>query len=75
MEIFAFAGSALSGNQQILVTVFNLAVAGGGLLGGLAVDRTGAAMLPWLILPLILIALAVAWHARDHGFPARGRTM
>lgn len=46
--------------QSILVTVFNIAVAGGGLIGGLVVDRAGAAALPWTLLPLIALALAAA---------------
>ncbi len=54
--------------QSILVTVFNLAVAVGGLAGGLAVDHLGAAFLPGLVAPLALIALGTTWQARTHGF-------
>lgn len=62
------AGDHADVAQSILVTVFNLAVAGGGLIGGLAMDKAGAASLPWIVLPLILLALAAAWQAESHGF-------
>lgn len=61
------AGDHADVAQSILVTVFNLAVAGGGLIGGLLMDRVGATSLPWIVLPLILLALAAAWQAESHG--------
>ncbi len=67
------AGEHADVAQSILVTIFNLAVAGGGLLGGLVIDAVGAAWLPWTLLPLIVIALATAWQAKAHGFRARRR--
>lgn len=54
--------------QSILVTVFNLAVAGGGLVGGLIIDEAGATFLPWFALPLVLAALAIAWRSGKEGF-------
>lgn len=54
--------------QSMLVTVFNLAVAGGGVVGGVLLERRGAASLPWALAVLALLALAVAWSARAHGF-------
>lgn len=62
------AGDQADIAQSVLVTVFNLAVAGGGLIGGLAVDGAGAASLPWILLPLVIFALVTAWQARGHGF-------
>ncbi|MBB4000826.1 MFS transporter [Aureimonas pseudogalii] len=62
------AGEQADVAQSILVTIFNLAVAGGGLIGGLATDNIGAGFLPWLLIPLIGIALRTVWNARRHGF-------
>ncbi|MDD2987766.1 MAG: MFS transporter [Zoogloea sp.] len=62
------AGEAADVAQSMLVTVFNLAVAGGGVVGGVPLERRGAASLPWALAVLALLALAVAWSARAHGF-------
>lgn len=58
------AGEHADVAQSILVTIFNIAVAGGGLIGGLVIDRGGAVALPWTLLPLIALALAAAWRTR-----------
>ena len=52
----------------MLVTGWNLAIAGGGLLGGLALQQAGAPVLPWLAAALLLVAWWLAWNAADHGF-------
>ena len=62
------AGEHADVAQSFLVTIFNLAVAGGGLAGGLITDGAGADMLPASALPLILIAHAVAWGAGAAAF-------
>ncbi|MBF3001411.1 MFS transporter [Pseudomonas aeruginosa] len=62
------AGEAADVAQSMLVTVFNLAVAGGGVVGGILLERQGAASLPWALAALALLALAVAWSARMHAF-------
>lgn len=62
------AGEHADVAQSILVTIFNLAVAGGGLIGGLVIDSAGANSLPWVLLPLTIIALVAAWQAKAHGF-------
>ncbi|BCA57499.1 5-carboxymethyl-2-hydroxymuconic-semialdehyde dehydrogenase [Sphingomonas sp. HMP6] len=62
------AGEQADVAQSILVTIFNLAVAGGGLVGGLVMNEAGAGSLPWTLLPLIVIALVAAWNATKHGF-------
>lgn len=67
------AGEHADVAQSIFVTVFNLAVAGGGLAGGLAMDAAGAIALPWILLPLAIVALVTTWQARSHGFRAGHR--
>lgn len=59
--------------QSILVTIFNLAVAGGGLIGGLVIDNASPTRLPWMLLPLVVIALLTALQAKTHGFPSGRR--
>lgn len=45
--------------QSILVTIFNLAVAGGGILGAIVIEFFGDKALPASLIPLIIIALLV----------------
>lgn len=54
--------------QSMLVTIFNLAVAGGGVVGGLLLESVGAESFPWILPILALIAFAIAWAAKAHGF-------
>lgn len=62
------AGDAADVAQSMLVTVFNLAVAGGGMVGGVLLERQGPISLPWTLVALALLALAVVWSASAHGF-------
>lgn len=48
---------------SMLVTVFNLAVASGGLFGGLLLNRIGVTQFPWIIAILALGALYVTWRS------------
>ncbi|RKE22558.1 putative MFS family arabinose efflux permease [Streptomyces sp. TLI_171] len=67
------AGEHADAAQAALVTLWNTAMAGGGVLGGLLLDTAGVAALPWAVLVLIAPVLAVVLRARAHGFPARRR--
>ncbi|MFI6209001.1 MFS transporter [Streptomyces sp. NPDC051041] len=62
------AGEGADVAQSMLVTIFNLAVAGGGLVGGLLLESAGAAAFPWALLVLALAALGVVAAAKAHGF-------
>lgn len=62
------AGEHADVAQSILVTIFNLAVAGGGFLGGLLINGTGPDWLPLMLLPMIVVALVAAWQAKAYGF-------
>ncbi|MFE3526430.1 MFS transporter [Streptomyces sp. NPDC059161] len=57
--------------QAMLVTLWNVAMAAGGIVGGVLLDALGAASFPWSILVLLAPVLAVVLAARTHGFPAR----
>lgn len=54
--------------QSILVTVFNLAIAFGGMVGGGLLESFGAASFPWFMLIFALIALSIVYLAHKHGF-------
>jgi len=66
------AGEAADVAQAMIVTVWNLAIAGGGIVGGVLLDTIGVASFPWALLVLLAPTLAVAWLARRKGFPAAG---
>jgi predicted MFS family arabinose efflux permease len=56
--------------QAMLVTLWNAAMAGGGVVGGLLLDAFGADAFPWSVVLLLVPVLAVVAGARAHGFPA-----
>ncbi|AIP64450.1 MFS transporter [Burkholderia thailandensis] len=64
------AGEAADVAQSMIVTVWNLAIAGGGVAGGLLLERFGAGAMPWALVALLVPAWLGAWRARRHGFPA-----
>ncbi|MFI0355859.1 MFS transporter [Actinomadura sp. 9N407] len=66
------AGDAVDAAQALLVTLWNAAMAGGGIAGGLLLGLFGPFSLPWSALVLLAPVLAVVLAARIHGFPVRG---
>ncbi|WP_286902999.1 MFS transporter [Vreelandella sedimenti] len=64
------AGEAADVAQSMLVTAWNLAIAGGGIVGGILLDRFGAVSFPPALLVLLVVTLLVVWSARLHGFSA-----
>ncbi|NYH18327.1 MFS transporter [Paraburkholderia bryophila] len=57
--LFQTASARAAGNgadvaQSMIVTVWNLAIAGGGALGGMAIDRYGPIALPWVAAALLI---------------------
>ncbi|WP_405153984.1 MFS transporter [Paenibacillus sp. FSL K6-0108] len=54
--------------MPINTTVWNLAIAIGGLAGGVLLNQWGASSFTWAILLLSLVALFVALRAKAHGF-------
>lgn len=67
------AGDGADVAQSMLVTVFNMAVAGGGVVGGVLLERLGPASFPWALAVLALLGLIVVWSASGHGFQAGRR--
>lgn len=67
------AGNAADVAQAMLVTVWNMAIAGGGIIGGLLLERFGVGAFPPALLLLLLATLLIVSSARHHGFPAKGK--
>jgi predicted MFS family arabinose efflux permease len=52
-----------------IVTVWNLAIAGGGLIGGVLLGTTVAVSFPWAMIAALVRTLIVACAAKRRGFP------
>lgn len=63
------AGDAADVAQSMLVTVWNAAIAGGGIVGGVLLDRLGVGAFSPALLALLLVTAGGAWSARPYGFP------
>ncbi len=63
------AGDGIDVGQAMVTTVWNLAIAGGGLAGGFLLTRFGAPSFSWAVLGAVLLALLVAWRADRYSFP------
>lgn len=55
--------------MPINTTVWNLAIAGGGIIGGILIEHAGVQTFPKVLVILVLIALIIAWSAKKHAFP------
>lgn len=66
------ARSAADSAQSMLVTLWNVGIAGGGLIGGLLLEDVGAGTFPWIVAGLLVFTLGVTVKARRHGFPPAG---
>ncbi|MDO9343880.1 MAG: MFS transporter [Pseudomonas sp.] len=57
------AGESADAAQSMLVTVWNLGIAGGGLVGGVLLEGWGVGAFAWAVVLLMLLALAGALQA------------
>nr|WP_226000253.1 MFS transporter [Paenibacillus sp. BJ-4] len=55
--------------QSMLVTAWNLAIGGGGIIGGILLELFGPELLPGSLFILLLPALLIVVLAKKHGFP------
>ncbi|MFD9592480.1 MFS transporter [Kitasatospora sp. NPDC059973] len=67
-------GDQADAAQTMLVTLWNVAMAAGGIIGGVLLDVSGSDSFPWTVLLLLLPVLVVVLVARGHGFPAKRPT-
>lgn len=65
------AGDAADLAQSMLVTAWNLAIAGGGIVGGILLDHLGVVAFAPVLVVLLLLTLAVVGSARQYGFAKR----
>ncbi|MEU9955209.1 hypothetical protein [Streptomyces sp. NPDC050982] len=64
------AGDAVDTVQPVIVTGWNIGIAGGGVVGGLLLGGLGAKSLAWGTLLLLVVALIITVAGRRHAFPA-----
>jgi len=57
--------------QSMLVTVFNLAFAGSGVVGGVMLATWGAGGIPWVVLGVLVLGGMVVWVGRGEVFGGR----
>ncbi|WP_312113155.1 hypothetical protein [Brevibacillus reuszeri] len=57
--------------MPINTTVWNLAIACGGIVGGALLELVGVQSFPAVLLILLLLALIIASSAKRHGFPRK----
>lgn len=62
------AGPGADTAQSMIVTVWNGAIAGGGLVGGILLDTTGVGAMAWVLLALLIVGLVIAWRSSKHAF-------
>ncbi|EKT55951.1 MFS transporter [Providencia sneebia] len=63
------AGDAADVAQSMLVTAWNIAIAGGGIIGGILLDKQGVSTFFPTLLVLLAATLIVVLSAKKHGFP------
>ncbi len=62
------SGDGVDLANALVTTVWNTAIAAGGIFGGMLLDRWGATSFAWTVLMLAAIAFAIAWTSRRHAF-------
>lgn len=67
------AGDNVDVVQAMVTTAWNLAIASGGVIGGVLLNHAGAASFPWAILALMAIAFVTAYRAKKYAFRPGGR--
>lgn len=63
------AGGAVDAAQSVMVTGWNIGIAGGGIVGGVLLSSFGSTSLGWATFVLLVVALVIVVISRRHGFP------
>jgi len=71
------AGNHVDVVQAMVTTAWNLAIASGGVIGGLLLNNAGAVSFPWALLAFMAVAFIIAWCAKQQAFRpgVRGRSV
>ncbi|MGO1189923.1 MFS transporter [Vibrio casei] len=67
------AGSGADVALSMNVVAWNLAIAGGGIVGGILLDSVGVSSFPWSLLALLSVAFLIAWSYHSHAFKSGAR--
>lgn len=67
------AGDGADVAMSLTVVSWNLAIAMGGIVGGLLLENTGTASLPWALLLLVFCSLSIVKLNNKHAFPVASR--
>lgn len=62
------AGDNVDVVQAMVTTAWNLAIASGGVIGGLLLNNAGAASFPWAIIVFMAVAFVIAYAAKKQAF-------
>ena len=60
------AGDGADVAQSLLVVTWNLAISGGGVIGGILLNRAGVGSFPWTLLPLLIVSFLIAFRAKRY---------
>lgn len=62
------AGNNVDIVQAMVTTAWNLAIASGGVVGGLLLNNAGADSFPWALIGFMFVALSIAYWGKKHAF-------
>lgn len=68
------AGNHVDVVQAMVTTAWNLAIASGGVIGGVLLNNAGAASFPWAVMAFMAIALFIAYVGKNHAFRPGARS-
>lgn len=69
------AGKAADVALSMNVVVWNTAIAGGGIAGGLLLNNYGTTSFPYALIVMLMLAILIVKSARAHGFPTGPRNI
>jgi len=58
------AGDGADVAQSLLVVTWNGSISGGGVIGGILLNRAGVGSFPWTLLPLLIVSIAIALRSK-----------
>jgi predicted MFS family arabinose efflux permease len=67
------AGNGVDLANAMITTVWNAAIAAGGIVGGVLLAHWGAVAFPWAVLALVAVAFCIAVSAHRHAFKPGAR--